>query len=228
MPPATFIDKVAGVIVGATVTFAIPTKSKPGDVMTAIILTDPAVGQLDATSDPSWEFLQSFAGANATVLLARRVAAADDDDSIVLLIDSLPVWALAVMRVDRGLDPNAAMIAGGFNDVNASINFQCPSRALVHYSDLYMGVVGVSSAAVAVTPPGGTTERYDAGGGGRELELFDLLPEAVGATGVKTATTAANQSGIALSLLFATFPVVVAKTFGLDPPGCPGLPIRGV
>jgi hypothetical protein len=97
-------------------------------------------------------------------------------------------------------------------------------------NDMYLGIAGVTSASVSVTPPAGTTEREDqAITGGRELETFDLHPEATGATGTKTATTGANQSGVAISVALAAAPLIaVDRTIKLDPPGTIGLPTVGV
>lgn len=230
MPPVVFVDKVAGTVNAGVVSFAPPVLTKPGDTLLAVVLLDPANADFDPTSAVSaaWENLATHQGANAAVFVARRIAAADDGAEVELELTGPGLWVLAVLLVYRGLDPAAPLVASSASDVNASTNFVCPSRALTTYSDLYLGIAGVSSAAVAVAPPAGTTERYDAGAGGRELEVFDFLAEATGATGTKTATTGANQSGIAASYALAALPVQTAQGVAFDPAGAVGLPVRGV
>jgi hypothetical protein len=108
-------------------------------------------------------------------------------------------------------------------------NFVCPARELAAYSDLYIGLVLVTTAATAVTPPAGCLERHEEQAGGRTLEVFDLLAEATGTTGTKVATVAAAQDGLTASIALAAAPVIgFGKSFTFEPIGAIGLPDEGV
>lgn len=234
MPPIQFITKVTGLAgSGPTIIdFTVPTSgAKVGDSMLAVIMVDTGSG---ATPDPAnlngWTQLVLAIGASAWVMVLRREIAATDLSPLHVQLSPAPAWFQAVLLVYRDLSQDVPSSA--FTDIAASTNFVCPSRTLVRYSDMFLGVVGVTNWAIGVdvAPPGGTTERHDSNDGNRELEVFELLPEAPGATGTKTATTGSNRNGIALSLGFGSNGVMdsARKPVFFDPPGAIGLPTVGV
>lgn len=233
MPPAQFIAKATGATVGGLAfhqAFTTPATRKPGDTYVAVVVQDPQPSHVDLTfaGNVGWEELAEIELANATVIIARRVAAEADPATLDLYLTSVGAFILSALFLYRGLDNAAAAIGASGSNIAASTNFACPSRTLAAYSDLYLGIVGVTSAAVAVTQAAGTTERHEALGT-KTLELFDLFAEASGATGIKTATTAANQSGVAASIALATLPLIGAgRSFSLLPIGGIGLPLVGV
>lgn len=226
MPPAVPIAQVIGVAGAPTTirTFATPAARKAGDTYLAIVATGGAQ-TLDVANSSGWEQLAALQTANGTVIVARRIAADTDGPSLQIQVSAVPTFVRSVLLVYRALDPDAVIVGATASAITASVNFVCPTQALARYSDLYLGIVAVSSATVAVTPPAGTTERYDATGG---LEVFELLAEAAGLTGTKTATTAVAQTGIAASIALATYPPASGLSFTFDPIGAIGLPTVGV
>lgn len=238
MPPAAFIAAVAATfpVSGTTgISVLVPSTTKPGDTLLVVVPgTSSAAGDVDVASLPAgWSVIGRFVSAgNKIVNVARRIATDAEPPSHLIPTVAAANNVGGVLLVYRGLDAGAALVAGGIADVTASTNFGCPSLALTSYSDLYLGIAFVSSASVAVTAPAGTTERFDAAeappGFTDQLEVFELLQEATGATGTKTATTAAAQTGLAAALLLAAVPPRLAPSITPDVPGAIGLVTVGV
>jgi hypothetical protein len=228
--PAAFIAAAAATYAAGpkTFTFLTPSSVKERDSMLAFVATDSAASTI-ASLPAGWELLATYTLAARRLFVLRRFAAEEEPASHVFTMSSA-VDQGALLLVYRGLDLNAALIEGSATQIATSTNFVCPSRTLVAYSDLYLGIVFVSSSNVAVTHPAGTTERIDAGDAGiaTEMEAFELLPEVTGATGTKAATTGANQSGLAASVLFATLPPQPAPSITPDIPGAIGFTNVGV
>jgi hypothetical protein len=228
--PAAFIAAAEATYAAGPLTFTIltPPATKVGDSMIALIGTDSATSTI-ASSPAGWTTLATYTTAARRFFVLRKPATDEEPASHVFTMSSA-VDQQAVMLVYRGLDTNFGVIEGSATQITTSTSFICPSRTLVAYSDLYLGIAFVSSAAVAVTNPGGTTERHDATDGAiaTSLEVFELLPEATGATGTKTATTAATQSGLAVSILLSVLPPVPAQSLVPDVPGAIGFTSVGV
>lgn len=233
MLPLVFIGDVTGTGGGVTQSFAVPAATKPGDKQIAIIAVAPQISHVDVDDGDNpygWEELAAIALTSATIIVARRTALDDDPDTLTLKVTAAATWVMSAMETYRGdLDTTAAVGAAGA-DVAASTSFACPSQNLARYSDLYLGIAVVTSAGVAVTPPAGTTERHEHSAAGRTLQAFDLLPETPGATGVKAATTGANQTGSAASIALTTTGLIGGKSLtDVSPvPGMLGLPMWGV
>jgi hypothetical protein len=229
MPPAVPIGFDAATVAAASFTFTTPVRAKAGDLMFAVLAAAPghaglAAGVADAQG---WTVHASTSalGIASLFLMSREVVEGDGEITVTMQAGTLYLGAIAVYR---GIDLGSAPLAG-LNAVSASTSFECPSHTLTAYSDLYIGAAFVSTAATAVAPPAGTTERHEEQTGGRTLELFDYFHEATGATGTKTATTAGAQSGIAASIAFHASGVRGSgKAFKITPPGAIGLPTEGV
>jgi hypothetical protein len=237
MPPVQFVSfkQSTGIDGSDTFTFdAIPTGIRKGDTILGIIGADPGVvDPLDGNAGgTAYEKLLTVNTANGTVWVGRTIATGDEDaDSLAIYSRGTITWGTSLLMVYRDLDLSGACVGSGVN-VAASTNFACPGRTMVRYQDLYLGIVVVSSANVAVTPPAGGVERFDASDGGtRRLEIFDILLETAGATFSKTATTAGAQSGLAASL---ALPGAGLRGFGKTLsgihaiPGMLGLPTKGI
>lgn len=234
MPPASFVAATAGSAgVGDDfATFQIPAIAKPGDTLVAIVALDADDTGLDtdAVLELGWSELNDFGSPGSNLYAFRRELAQGEASGVAFeLLGTLTNPGLAAMLVYRGLDNGAAVVGATGSVITASTNFVCPSRVLTSYSDLYLGIVLVDTAATAIAPPGGTTERLELQTTGRTLAVFDFLAEATGSTGTKTATTGANQSGIAAAIALAALPIVgFGKAFAFDPIGTIGLPSKGV
>lgn len=227
MPPAGFIAKVIGTRVGATFSFAVPAQTKRGDTFVMIVGCEAALTTFLAAANPDVDFVDSADVVNGRIHVVRRIAEDTDPPILSIVGDAAPAWALSVLLVYRGLKAQASVSMSG-SQIAATTNFACPSRTLAAYSDLYLGVALVTTAATAVVPPAGTTELHEEQAGGRTLEVFELLAELAGATGAKTATTGANQSGGAASVALAAQDVLPASAIVPDVPGAIGLVEVGV
>lgn len=232
MPPAVAVA-TAEILVDAGADFAtstIPSNAKAGDTLVAIIALDSADAGLDPDDADGWELLEDHAGPNSNLWIFRRAFEAGDSGAVSIeLLGTLGNPGAGALLVYRGLDPSAAAVGASSSSIAAATNFVCPSRILTRYSDLYIGVVVVDTAATAVAPPAGTIERREVQHTGITLEVFDYLAEATGSTGTKTATTAGAQSGIASSVALAAAGLIGAgKSFTFDPVGAPGLPTEGI
>lgn len=233
MPPAIFIGAAAGAIDGFEVFhFPLPASTKPGDTAIMVIVGfEDTLVVPDSFDDLTYvDYLDALAigGDQARVAVARRVIRETDPPVLLVHVGSPGSTTLSCVLVYRDLADVATISASG-SEIAASTNFVCPSRTLARYSDLYLGIVAIRSAGVAVTPPAGTTERYEDTTGGHTLEAFELRAEAPGATGTKTATTAAAQTGTANSMALAVNGIRGSnKSIKISPAGCIGLPTEGV
>lgn len=234
MPPANRVGTASATVEAQSFEFATPIAMRPRDTMLAIVATAHTNDgpDFDAEDLEGWEEIASFGAATPAgkVWILRREALEGDPSTVIVpMLDPL-AWGRGALLIYRNLPATAAAVASGFNEVAASINFVCPSLVLTRYSDLYLGIALVTTAAVSVAAPAGTTEIHEVlGVDAYALEVFELLREEPGATGTKTATTAAPQSGLAVALALAADPVIGAsKAFGFDPVGAIGLPSEGV
>lgn len=233
MPPANPIAEATGATFGGVANhqqFPTPSAARVGDTYLAFIVQAPGTSHVDATNpaNAGWTELAELELTNATVIIARRPVADGDPAALDIFVTNAGGWILSALLVYRQLDNAAAVVGASGSNIAATTNFTCPAQTLTHYSDLYIGIVGITSAGVAVTPPAGTSEKHEHTLAARELELFVFHAEATGSTGAKTATTAANQSGVAASIALAAVPVVVAPSMIADVAGAIGLPAVGV
>lgn len=207
----------------------VPAGARAGDSMIVVVAGDSNnAWAIDGGTD--WRLDLDTQLANARLLVARRAVRDEDGPAIELPLTDEPdgLWLMGVMLLYREIEDAAAVGASAVN-VNAANNFPCPARVLGRYSDLYLGVVVISSFDIAVTPPAGTTERYEAGNGFARLEIFELLREAPGGTGEQVATVAGPlRNGVAASLALPGADAAGGRAFALSPIGAPGLPTRGV
>jgi hypothetical protein len=211
--------------------FQTPTATKARDTLIAILATADTNDGPDLTDLDGWieEAAFTFAATSSKVWVLRREAQIGDTSTVEIPFLDATAWGLGVLAVWRNLNTGSDVVASGSTAVAASTNFPCPTLALTTYSDLYVGIALVTSAATAVAPPAGGTELAELQSGGRTLEVFQRLPEAVGATGAQTATTGANQSGGAAAIALAADPIIgFGKSFAFDPVGAIGLPSEGV
>jgi hypothetical protein len=234
MPPIVFVTATGATGGGGVVQYATPASVKPGDVLIAILacgdrLVDNPLspGLPDAVFSPGWDLMGSTDSTNGQIYIARRVVQEGEPltHEPLDLANVLVLPAASAMLVYRGIDPAKAIVGLTTSDMTAQVNHVCPSRALATYSDLYLGIVMVR-ANVTITAPAGTVERYQAAGaigGTCKLQIFELLAEATGATGTKTATTAANQTGLASSAAIAANPTYQPRTIDGSIPGSIGI-----
>lgn len=233
MPPIGFIAGAAATAAGGAFTFAVPSSASPGDVLIAIVATTDTSTALSLTTS-DFDVLAHLeknppATGRGQVWILRHVVIDGDVAQLVATPSIAPTNGAAAILLFRGIDPGAELVAGDTSNVVGSKNFVCPSEVLASYSDAYLGIA-FAEAAVAITPPAGAAELADVAGvfGACELEVFMVLPEAVGVCGTKTATTGANQSGIAAAALVAAQPVLVAPSITPDIPGAIGFVTVGV
>ena len=241
MPPATFIvaaapsfsnDPGSGHVV---MTFLTPAATKPGD---ALIILVPAASLALGGIDPAklgagWTVIGTTAAASGLALsIVRRVATDTEPPSHAVTVLDTPTTIAGALLVYRGLDNGAALIAVSAVDVGVNTSFPCPSRTLVAYSDLYLGIAFTSATGAAVfTAPAGTTERFnltEVFTSTVQLQVFELLKESTGATGAQQTTAAASETGLAASLLLATLPAQLAPSITPDIPGAIGFVTVGV
>ncbi len=206
MPPAQFIANAFGTFIGgnrAQHRFEIPAEVKAGDLLIAIVAGDYDA-DVDASSAEDWEQLDNDTVGNGTITIARHLLTEDDPATLDLIMSGSNTWAGALLMAYRGLDPFSPLVGGSAVNVVTLTTFSCPARTLTRYSDLYMGVVIVTSADVDVTPPANTVERYDAQfETTKRFHVWDRLRETPGSTTIHQATTAAARSGIAASYAFS-------------------------
>lgn len=233
MPPASFVGAVTGACINLELLarFVLPSATREGDTIVAMVGAPipPANGGPDVT-DTTWTLEATYATAAGKLWILRRPAEADELGNVEISFpDGFPNSGVAVLGVWRNLDTSAAAVGGSSSAVAASTNFPAPSINLAAYSDLYIGAAFVMTGEVPVTAPAGTTERAEHQADNMTLSIFDILPEAAGATGIKTATTGAAQSGLAASIALAANALVgFGKSFTVSPVGTIGLPSKGV
>lgn len=232
MPPALVISSVANEAIDGGdffVDFIVPATAKPRDALIVIVAADDAADGPDFDElGSTWEELAELdASTGRKLWVLRHEVAVGDVGALRIPFDVQP--AIGVLIVLRNVNLGAAAVGSSATAIAASTNFVAPSRGLAAYSDLFLGVVLVESAAVAVGHPANTTEVIENQYDGQTLEVFAYYREDVGASGTKTATTGAAQSGIAASIALAADPVIGAgKSFDVDPVGTFGLPSFGV
>lgn len=232
MPPVVFVGAAAAPTVAASsLSFIVPATTRTRDTLLAFVsdLSTNGGPDLDELEADGWDQITAFVGAASTIWALRRERALGDASVVEIpFLDPL-TNGIGALVAYRNLNNGAAAVASSSSNIAASVNFVCPSAVLTRYSDVYLGIVLVTSAAVAVTPPGTGTERVEIQLGGRTLEIFDRLLEVTGGTGTHTATTAGAQTGIAAALALAADALVgQGKTFTVEPIGAPGLPRYGV
>jgi len=226
VPPILFIASTAGSLGASSFTFDMPTKARPSDVLIAAMWTANTGQNVD--DDPTWIELLSLTTGSGQLLVVGRVVDGTEGHTIELPIANPGgAFLVAGLLMYRGAGLSLGPVDGSGTLVSASTNWPCPSRTPAVYSDMYLGFA-CSTTATAFAPPGGCIERFEAASVG-ELEIFELLPEATTATGVKTATTGVAGSGLAASALIpAGGLVAIGKVLAFDPPGALGLPTEGV
>jgi hypothetical protein len=238
MPPATFIAATGATfpVSGTTgISVLVPSTTKPGDTLLVIVpATSVAAGDVDAAHLPSgWSLFGRFVSAGSKVInVVRRIATDAEPASHLIPTIGVASNVGGVLLVYRGLDPNAAIVAGAISDITNSLGFTCPSLVLTSYSDLYLGVAFVATNITPFTPPAGTTARFDAGqappGFTDELGVFELLREATGATGTQVATIGSNETGLAAAIAIKAIAPLVPPSITPDVAGAIGLVTVGV
>lgn len=236
MPPWQFVEAVQGVNTAGvaslrTMTFSAPLKMRAGDQLIAL-LASPGVEIVSGTN-VAWEFVNSFQSATKGVIVYRRTVTDDEEDAYVFDM-TVAQETLGTLLVYRGLDNAAAWVGGSGVDYAAATVFPCPSRTLTRYSDLYLGIVLSTPTAGGMSAPADGVERVEftqaaLGGATLRLHVFDFAANAVGATGVKNATDATAQAGMAASIaLQGEAPLGPALTLSYTVPGAIGLPKEGI
>lgn len=230
MPPALFITKVAATAPSSTTwQIALPAAAKPGDTVLLVVGCDTGQTGLNAASSPGWESIGNTAIVGSRAILLRYELTGAEGPTITATMTGARTWGFGAALVYRALAKGEPIVGQSSTTITSSTNFSCPGIALVRYSDMFLGVVVVTSAATAVTPPAAGTERDEQQSGGRTMEVFEVLKEAPGGTGTQTATTGANQSGLAASFAIVAGPLLASdKVIAFEPSGAIGLPTEGV
>ncbi len=229
MPPAIVVGSSANDAIDggdSSITFAVPSVARARDALIAVVVD--VVDNIPIDSD-SWELLATWANSTAKIWVFRHEVAADDPSAVELAFVDPFTAGIGVLLAIRNTNVGASVVSESASTITASTNFVCPSRGLSTYSDLYLGFAFVETNEVAVAPPAGATEIIENQYDGKTLEAFAYYHEAIGPTGTKTATTGANQSGVAASIALAADPLVgLGKSFVVEPAGTFGLPSFGV
>ena len=236
MPPASCVGTSVGSLAADVFTFSIPQRASDGDQLVAIIMSDP--GDITAFAAGAGEdnaaiaSFTSLAGANADVLVVRVPFSSALGPLLTLKANAAPTWALAALLCVRGLE-NVNPVTSARATVTASTNFPMQSLVLGRYSDLYLGIVAVTSAAVAVHHPlfdnARSRELIEIQSGGRTLEVYAYWHENNGATGTPAqATTDAAQTGVSSAIAFRANITVPALELPTTVPGAIGFVDIGV
>lgn len=235
MPPVIFVGASAATVPDSTtIRYTLPSSARPRDTMIAFYMdANASDGPSADAAALGWETIAHLeGGVGEGVWVMRREVVAGDVSTFDVPIDYafVQISGLGALVVYRNLNNGAAIVGASVVDVApADTDWPCPSQTLARYSDLYLGIVGVTDNDEAVTAPGGTTERIESQRVNRTISVFELLPEATGATGIQTATTAMAQGGFAASIALAADALIgQGKTFTVEPIGSFGLPKSGV
>jgi hypothetical protein len=235
MPPAGFIAAVGATIVVSglsRLTALVPSTVKPGDTLLFVVAGDDiTTGDVAPSSLPAgWSVLARLATATRVCNVLRRIATLTEPPSHTIAtigVTGLSIPIAGVLLVYRGLDAGAALVDSGIVDVGFSTAYPCPSLTLATYSDLYLGIAA-SNTMLTFTPPAGTTERFEALSN-LVLEVSELLAEATGPTGTKTATASvAGVGGLAAAIALKALPPLPAPAITPDIPGAIGFATVGV
>jgi len=237
MPPVGFWAEVTSSYDSASgaLTFLTPSAVRANDVLLAALVVANTAGA--PTPPDGWSLLSTLAGGAGvafTTYLYRRIASDEEPAQHVFGcgIATSPD-PLGVFLLYRGLDAGAAVVDAQIATTNpGSANHAAASVTLVHYSDLVLLVYfDTTSPSSTMTPAAGTTQRaYLAGGDGNGAAIMvaDVLPQAVGATGTKTAV--ASTAGLATGAAFAlqAVPTLSAPSVVPDIQGAIGFVTVGV
>jgi hypothetical protein len=211
----------------------VPLAAKVGDSFIAIVAVSDRSTVLGlAASQPDFDVLATLettpAASSAGQVFVLRHVIEDGEPTLEVVLSATPTTFGGVALLYRDLEPEAAAIEASIVDIAASADFDSPSLTLTRYSDIYLGIAFATTAAVTFTPPVKTSERADFTSGSDTLTVFELLAEATGATGTKTAVASSAQSGMAASILLRVRPTPKAPSVVADVPGAIGLVTVGV
>ncbi len=233
MPPIVFIAAAAAIYDAGAGSLVVqtPLAVRPGDELFLVMAFHTGVfpvfgvdGSDSIATADGWAYAYTTNAANTIVVMRRTVT--DDEPGTHSATFTPATVGQAALIAYRGTDPSVAVVPALTSSV-AVKNHVCPSETLPDYSSLYLGIVMLVDG-LAVTAPAGTTVRLASDDATHSITLFDRLPEVLGATGTKTATTVANKTGLAASLLIGAQPVARGHTFSIAPIGSIGLPTVGV
>lgn len=233
MPPITFVGVTQGTKDGFDVLHhPVPAGAKPGDTLIFVVAgfnNDTLF--IDETIAPQVDHIEGLftSGDHNRWYVMRKIFEKTDPSEFTFApVDPGNLIQCTLAYRDMANLPAIAFSGTDYN-VAPQTNLVCPSRTMTHYSDMYFGIAG-ADFDTGITPPAGTTERFEFQvAGSRTLQVFDYLPEAVGATGTKTSTIVGAQLGGAASFAFAANGIRGwNKAIRMSPMGCIGLPTEGV
>ena len=215
-------------------TFDAPSVCKKGDRILLFIGGADIAGKQDPgpSTDEAWSEVLLVSGPNAggtadmVALVCERTFDPNEPGLMSIELVNGPAAITWCAIVYRGVQD---IVSPTEVNVTNSTNWPCPSISFVEYSGVLVGVAASDGTATNFTAPG--AERFDSAGSSLvRLLVFDLAPEAAGATGVKTATSAAAKYGACGSLGLVASGLVGSKSLsGVSPvSGMLGLPTRGV
>lgn len=232
MPPSNFVEAIGLAELDATHAGGqTPTHARKGDVLIAAIGCFDArnIDGAAATADVTIGGIVYHVENTAWTVLSRQVQGSDVAMLLSKIIsdDEPAFWAFALtgastkklegaLMLYREIDQAAAVVEAGSAAVAASTVWNAPSRTLVDYSDLYLGIHYCRSAAVVITPSGSYTQRYHKEDTNSSILIGDWHPEATGASGAKNASTGAAQSGIVASFLLQAMPATEPPALSND------------
>lgn len=218
----------------------VPAATKPGDALLMIASSNSNSIQLPLPL--GWNLMVGIGPFGSLQVLRRIVTNTEPASHEFICTASTPQMA-AMLLVYRGLDnaaiapdqPGGLAVPSGQANASGTTAFACPSLVTTSYSDIYFGVCYsfFGPPAPTYTPPAGTTERADiqqvVAGVTTSMQIFDVVTEAVGASGVKTSTASAVPvTAFAASFLLTCLPATRVSGIIPDVPGAIGLVRVGV
>lgn len=237
MPPINFVEAQALSEISASMCGGqVPTHAKTGDVLLAVFGCfdardwDQTVAAEDVTLssivyhvDPTaWSLVSRQVQVSDVVMVMRHVVTSSEPAfwAIPLTLASTKKLQGALM-IYRDIDASAPVVEASASSVAATVNFTLPSRTLVNYSDLYIGVAYERSSNTVLTPNAVLSLRYHAedGGGQSSIMIADQVRNVPGATGTRSCTSPTAQSGIAAS--FAIRAIPAKQPDSIDPVSLP-------